>query len=139
VGRGWDSLKEAISPAVPGWGETLAIVAGIIGLLWLTLRVKAWFHDDDAHADRPVDLLTDMRELHREGGLSDEEFRLIRTRLAAAVGGEAGTLRRKTGPAGVPGSDAGTPLSPGSGSATSLQGRSDSPGPEASGPTEGQR
>jgi len=118
----------------------VTITLVILGLLWLTLLVKAWFRDDDAHADRPGDLLMEMRELHREGGLSEEEFRLIKSRLVSAAAGGPGSSRQKSASTGTPGADGAVAGSPGATDETapSLQGRSDQPGQEAAGLPDGQ-
>lgn len=62
---------------------SLAIVAVLtIGAVY---GVKKW--RDRAEKDRPhaSDLLTKFRELHARGSLSDEEFRTIKTKLAAQL------------------------------------------------------
>lgn len=141
VGSGWEELQKVLAPTFPGVRETVGLVLGFAALLWLTFRVRAWLREDDARADHSVDLLTDMRELHREGGLSDEEFRLIRTRLVAAAGGGTDSLRRNAGvvPPANAGATTGTATTgPEIRSAPSLQGRSDRPGPEVTGLPDGQ-
>ena len=140
MGNRWDRIGDLLSGAVPGLGETVVITLVILGLLWLTFLVKAWFRDDDAHADRPGDLLMEMRELHREGGLSEEEFRLIKSRLVSAAAGGPGSLRQKAVPPQAPKADAAMAGSPGATAETapSLHGRSDQPGQEASGLPDGQ-
>ena len=74
-------LTEVLTPTLPSPWQLVgtAIVATL--LIWGTFRIRAWFRDDDAGTGRNNDLLTDLRELQREGGLSEEEFRLIKTRL----------------------------------------------------------
>jgi hypothetical protein len=140
VGNRWQQFRDALSDAMPGLPETLVIVAVIIGLLWLTLLVRAWFRDDSGRTGQTGDLLTEMRELHREGGLTEDEFRLIKSRLVSAAAGGPGSLRQKTAPYEAPGSDKTVAGSPGATaqSAPSLHGRSDQPGQEASGLPDGQ-
>lgn len=92
VGR----IQEALEPAVPALWELAIYGVGLGVLIWLIVRIKAWFRDDDAGTGRNNDLLTDLRELHREGGLSDEEFRLIKTRL---IGSQTGNSTRVPNPA----------------------------------------
>jgi hypothetical protein len=75
----------------------LGFLAGVVVLLWVTLRYKVWFRDDAADAENTIDLLSDMKELHQEGGLTDEEFRSIKTRLVqAAVGVSASRSKAGT-------------------------------------------
>ena len=140
MGNRWDRIGDLLSGAVPGLGETVVITLVILGLLWLTFLVKAWFRDDDAHADRPGDLLMEMRELHREGGLSEEEFRLIKSRLVSAAAGGPGSLRQNSASKGMPAAGGTVAGSPGATDETapSLQGRSDQPGQEAAGLPDGQ-
>jgi hypothetical protein len=74
----WGKLWEQ---TLPGPWELAAIGVGLVALLWLTFRVRAYFRDDDAGSGHASDLLTDLSEMHRQGGLSEEEFRWIKTRL----------------------------------------------------------
>ena len=122
--------KDVLSPALPSGWEAAAIVTGTIVLIWLTFRIRAWFRDDDAHAGHDMDLLQDLRELHRQGGLSEDEFRLIRTQLMGSPVGENGTRRVAAKSAEVTGAtvtseEMNTPRRN-----PTLHGRSDSPGQE---------
>ena len=60
--------------------------AAIFALLALAALVVRRFRGDAA-ADRPTadELLTKFRELHLRGGLSDDEYRTIKTKLATQV------------------------------------------------------
>lgn len=80
-------LKEILAPTLPNLWELAATALGVSVLIWLTFRIRAWFRDDDAGTGRNNDLLTDLRELQREGGLSEEEFRLIKSRLLKGANG----------------------------------------------------
>ncbi len=91
-----ERMSEALNPVIPGLWELAAYAIAVAVLVWLTLRIRAWFREDDAGTGRNNDLLTDIRELHRQGGLSDEEFRLIKTQL---VGGLKEELDRPAAPA----------------------------------------
>lgn len=85
MGSKWNLLKDVLGPAAPGALEFVGMSIGVIVLIWVTLRVKAWFRDDAARDENPVHLLSELEEMRREGGLTDEEFRLIKSRLAKAV------------------------------------------------------
>ena len=64
--------------------------AAIFGLLALAIRVvRSW--RGGAADDRPKvsDLLTKFRDLHARGGLSDDEYRTIKTKLASELEAEA--------------------------------------------------
>ncbi len=83
----WDELGST----VPGLWELALIGGGVIVLIWVTLRVKAIFRDDAARDENPVHLLSELEEMRREDGLTDEEFRLIKSRLAKAVAANVGS------------------------------------------------
>src|SRR5690606_20382876 len=65
----------------------LAIVVAFGVLIWIALRIKARFRDDADPAGDPQSMLAHFRELRREGGLSDEEFRSIQCRLMDRIDG----------------------------------------------------
>ena len=50
--------------------------------IWLIVWLRSYFREDADDADQTLEMLTQFRELHQEGGLSDDEFRLIRSRLS---------------------------------------------------------
>ncbi len=59
----------------------LAVLA-IAVLVWLILRIRSWFFDSD-DSDVPLEeMLTQFRQLKREGELTAEEYRLISQRLS---------------------------------------------------------
>lgn len=59
----------------------LALLA--IGVLvWLILRIRSWFFESE-DSDEPLEeMLTQFRQLKREGELTEEEYRLISQRLS---------------------------------------------------------
>ena len=59
-------------------GAVIAVsVAG-----WLVYRMRARFREDSGRADDRLEMLTQFRELHQQGGLTEDEYRLIKSRLA---------------------------------------------------------
>ncbi|TWT31290.1 hypothetical protein KOR34_46660 [Posidoniimonas corsicana] len=58
------------------------VLAAAGGLFWLVKRLRDVEADDTPTAS---DLLSNFRELHARGGLSDEEYRTIKTKLAAQL------------------------------------------------------
>jgi len=122
----WGKAFQRLMHWLPNVWETLALGAALLMLIWLTLRLRSWFRDDAADNDPALDLLADMKELHDEGGLTEEEFRSIKTRLAQAATG-VGASRKipsfaerslKSKPAGLAETDS---------TENSLQGCSDPP------------
>ena len=87
----WHLYQEALKPWQ--WG---LVVLGIFAATWLIILIRAYFREDADDAEETLEMLTQFRDLHRQGGLSDDEFRLIRSRLArnareALVAGEEKT------------------------------------------------
>lgn len=76
--RGNRTLQDLILPVA---GTVLAVAV----LVWLCLRVRAWFHEDDGPADSAHEMLAQYRDLQRQGVLTDEEFRSIKRRLAGEI------------------------------------------------------
>lgn len=54
----------------------------IVVLIWLILRIRSWFFESE-DSDEPVEeMLTQFRQLKRDGELTEEEYRLISQRLS---------------------------------------------------------
>lgn len=62
----------------------VALAAGAV-LLWLA---KRWRGTAAGDGYSPSESLTNFRELHSRGGLSDEEFRTIKSKLANQLNAE---------------------------------------------------
>jgi hypothetical protein len=66
------------------WGmllPTTAVILALAALVWGVLRVRAWLRPDgDSSADLHV-MLSQYREMHEQGELSDDEYAAIKTRL----------------------------------------------------------
>jgi hypothetical protein len=76
----WHLYQQAISPLQ--WG---LVAVGIVFSIWLIFWLRSYFREDSENADGTLEMLSQFRELHQEGGLSDDEFRLIRSRLASSA------------------------------------------------------
>ena len=87
------------------------LVLSVTTAIWLIMRIRAYFREDSEDADQTLEMLTQFRELHQEGGLSDDEFRLIRSRLAHTA--QEALVAGKAKPSAIS-ADLGTPNSPGS-------------------------
>lgn len=76
----WNQLQrygQAMSPWQ--WAFAIAVISIAI---WMIVRLRSYFREDADDADEPLEMLTQFRDLHQEGGLSDDEFRLIRSHLS---------------------------------------------------------
>src|SRR4051794_4777784 len=76
-------LADAGLAGVLGWSLVL-IVLTVIAFFGV-VRLRAWMKDDD---DTPVSVgfsLTDLRHLHREGKMTDEEFDKARNLMVAST------------------------------------------------------
>jgi len=71
-----------------------AVILALLALAVVVLR--KW--RGDAAEDQPdaTELLTKFRELHLRGGLSDDEYRTIKTKLAAQVEQELSGSEKKS-------------------------------------------
>lgn len=69
----------------------LAVLGAIGGLSILVYWIRVWWRDSDGPAVSDHDLLSEYRELHRQGELSDEEFRIIKSRFLPRIGNTAGS------------------------------------------------
>ena len=69
--------------------QAALLFAAIFVMTAIGLAVVRSYRDSKAE-DRPdsSDLMSKFRELHEEGGLSDEEFRTIKTKLARELKAE---------------------------------------------------
>lgn len=74
------------------WRILDASALEIIGLtvlfavaVWLIFRIRAWFLDGEDPAATDHFMLSQIAELKREGGLSDEEYRSIKGRLVNRI------------------------------------------------------
>lgn len=74
----YEKLKSLVdSTSILGLGLIVAVIALAIGIHVL----RSWYRDRDDPADSSDEILDQMRELHLEGDLSEEEFRSIKSRL----------------------------------------------------------
>ena len=58
-----------------------------IGVLTIAIYlIRSWLRENDGPAASDHELLAEYRELNRRGELSDEEFRIIKGRMASQMG-----------------------------------------------------
>ncbi|TWT57535.1 hypothetical protein KOR42_08960 [Thalassoglobus neptunius] len=70
-----ESLLQSSRIGMIGLVVAILILAGLIH--WL----RSWYRDRDDPAGGPNEILNQMRELHLEGDLSEEEFRSIKGQM----------------------------------------------------------
>ena len=63
------------------WYWWLALFFVVAVAVWLLFRIRARFRDHEDPAEDDHRLLMQIGEMHRGGGLSEEEFRSIKSRL----------------------------------------------------------
>lgn len=89
VGRNMDpshiSKTEALKQLMPGASAWLCLLV-ILGVsCWILFRLRAFWRDDAEHDASPHEILAQFQESQREGVLTAEEYRLIKSRLAKAA------------------------------------------------------
>ncbi len=119
------------------WVPIVVVLGVLIGaIIWLRAR----FRDDDGPAEDSLEMLSQFRELHQRGELSEDEFRSIKSRLSASshrqlTGGSrgtaSGTVTKSTGSASDSASAATAEDSAETLPTDSIQGRGEDPGAEA--------
>jgi uncharacterized membrane protein len=60
----------------------LATAGAIIILAIVVAVIRSWWRENDDDAESCGNLLTQYREMHEQGELTDEEYRLIKSRIA---------------------------------------------------------
>jgi len=79
--QGWEFLfQKYFAQGMTPWHWGL-VIATLTLAIWLFGRLRSYFREDADDADQTVEMLTQFRDLHQQGGLSNDEFRLIRSRL----------------------------------------------------------
>lgn len=67
------------------WMAWFGLFALLAVAVWLVLRIRARFRDREDPEEEGHQMLMQMGELHRRGGLSDEEYRSIKCKLSGTV------------------------------------------------------
>ncbi len=76
----WDVLHESTWTWIG-----LAFAIGV--LVWLVVRIRAWVREDDDPAEDAQRMLSEVREMYREGDVSQEEYRSIKRKLSERMDG----------------------------------------------------
>ena len=62
-----------------GWAAVVLLAVGL--LPWAVIRIRTWYFEDADPAEYRDEMLIQIRDSHREGNISDEEFRKIKGQL----------------------------------------------------------
>jgi hypothetical protein len=93
-----EELAKIFQASWPFW---LLLFAFLAGASWLIFRIRARFRGGEDPAEQGQQMLMQMGDLHREGGLSDEEYRSIKSRLKPTIEdsmrGSSPNAQQKTG------------------------------------------
>lgn len=74
----------------------LIAVAILIAVLAVAVYlIRSWLRDNDGPDASVHELLAEYRELNLRGELSDEEFRIIKGRMASRIGGASDPKRKE--------------------------------------------
>lgn len=76
----WDlfgGYQRALTP-----GMILGVIVVVSISAWLIFRMRARFREDSGRAEGKLEMLTQFREMHQQGELTEDEYRLIKSRLA---------------------------------------------------------
>lgn len=80
----WSRLTETLpDPAV-----LVALGLLLVGIVWGLVRVRTRIREATDTTAESLDLLTHFREIKQGGGLSEDEYRLIKRRLTEGRGPE---------------------------------------------------
>ena len=83
-----DALTQTLIPLIATVGA-LGVLAVVIYL------IRSWLRENDGPAASDHELLGEYREMNRRGELSDEEFRIIKGRMASRIRGDADSIRKR--------------------------------------------
>jgi hypothetical protein len=63
----------------------IGLVVALLILAWVAYRLRAWYGEDEDRTAADHELLTSLRDLHREGAVSEDEYRSIKGRLTGRM------------------------------------------------------
>lgn len=70
----------------------LAALAGVTFIVWLFFKFRAWFREGDDRTANKLEMLTQFQDLHQQGELSEDEYRLIKSRLTRLPASDESSL-----------------------------------------------
>jgi len=83
-----DALTQALIPLI----TTVAAIAVLAVVIYL---IQSWLRENDGPAAYDHELLGEYLEMNRRGELSDEEFRIIKGRMATRIRGDSDSIRKQ--------------------------------------------
>ena len=83
-----EALNQTLIPLI----TTVAALGVLAVVIYL---VRSWLRENDGPAASEHELLGEYREMNRRGELSDEEFRIIKGRMASKIRGDSVSLRKR--------------------------------------------
>lgn len=66
-------------------------------LIVIAFKLRSWYRGDSEDAADSAQLMLQFRELHRQGGLSEDEYRSIKGRLTSRQPADSSAVGRETG------------------------------------------
>jgi len=90
------SKTEVLNQLLPGAGAWLCLVVIWGVICWVLFRLRAFWRDDADRDASPHELLAQFQESQREGVLTAEEYRLIKSRLVHRTNPATETERRES-------------------------------------------
>lgn len=78
----FDRYKNVVTPAT-----LVVVVIAVAVAAWMISRLRARFREDSGRADGKLEMLSQFRDLKLQGELTEDEFRLIKSRLARDASG----------------------------------------------------
>ncbi len=69
-----------------GWTWAIVAAVSLVAMIALVIKLKEWLRPNGMLDDSPENLLLSFRDIHRQGDLSGDEYKLIRERLTKKSG-----------------------------------------------------
>lgn len=85
--RSEDALWKLLDGSPDEWLKFIGAFLALGAMIWLIVRIKTWLQGGEDPAEGDQSLLMQFSELHREGELTEEEYRSIKGRLVARLDG----------------------------------------------------
>lgn len=86
MGPAKSALWSRLTDTLPDPAVLVALGLLLVGIVWGLVRVRARIREATDTAAESLDLLTHFREIKQGGGLSEDEYRLIKRRLTEGRG-----------------------------------------------------